>query len=99
MLLNDVGTLLTAVQFQLSLYDGCRPVSPNLVNCYSTQISSLFNIIQELMDWGLEILLIQGTGTEHFSGTFLFFKQTDFVKCHGTQLSSLFTIIQELMAP
>ncbi len=26
MLLNDVGRLLTAVQFQLSLYDGCRPV-------------------------------------------------------------------------
>ncbi len=26
MLLNDVGPLLTAVQFQLSLYDGCRPV-------------------------------------------------------------------------
>ncbi len=26
MLLNDVGPLLTAVQFQLSLYNGCRPV-------------------------------------------------------------------------
>ncbi len=26
-LLNDVGSLLTAVQFQLSLYDGCRPCS------------------------------------------------------------------------
>ncbi len=27
MLLNDVGQLLIAVQFQLSLYDGCRPVN------------------------------------------------------------------------
>ncbi len=26
MLLNDVEPLLTAVQFQLSLYDGCHPV-------------------------------------------------------------------------
>ncbi len=26
MFLNGVGTLLTAVQFQLSLYDGYRPV-------------------------------------------------------------------------
>ncbi len=26
MLLNDVGLLLTAAQFQMSLYDGCRPV-------------------------------------------------------------------------
>ncbi len=26
MLLNDMGPLLTSVQFQLSLYDGCRPV-------------------------------------------------------------------------
>ncbi len=26
MLLNDVGSLLAAVQFQMFLYDDCRPV-------------------------------------------------------------------------
>ncbi len=35
MLLNDVGTLLIAEQFQMSLYDGCRPV-------YSTTSKSFF---------------------------------------------------------
>ncbi len=32
MLLNDVGTLLIAVQFQMSLYDGCRRVYISDVN-------------------------------------------------------------------
>ncbi len=31
MLLNDEGTLLTAVRFHMSMYDGCRTVQPNLL--------------------------------------------------------------------
>ncbi len=31
MFLNDNGTLLTAVRFQMSLYDGCRPLYSHYV--------------------------------------------------------------------
>ncbi len=31
MLLNDVGTLLIAVRFRMSLYDGCHPVYINSI--------------------------------------------------------------------
>ncbi len=58
MLLNDVGPFLTAVQFQLSMCDGCRSVYNNTFNPYLKDIFNPFYFSGGLMDDQCIVLLV-----------------------------------------